>query len=135
MESVASIARRLGRSTKTIFRWKAAGVNIFNESELLSHAEHCDLRARGRSAQLVWDRPTGPSAISGSTNAPSTFFNTQQALSVLAGLDSLKSAFSKRLAKAQSIGDELESGLISEELAYLTEAHRLVDIVCEGFEV
>jgi hypothetical protein len=53
----------------------------------------------------------------------------------MAGLEALKSVFSKRLDKAKQIGNELEAGLLAEEVGYLTEAHRLLSITLEGYQL
>jgi hypothetical protein len=55
-----------------------------------------------------------------------------RALAALATLSELKQTLARRLKRAQAIGDELESGMLAEELAMLTDAHKKLDAVLEG---
>jgi hypothetical protein len=126
--SIKEAAQLAQRSTDSIYRWRANGCNVHDRKALLEYAEHQDLRSRGAARIMSLDRPEP-------TSAPSTFFAARQALSALAGLEALKSAFQKRLDRAQAIGDEIESGCLAEELGYLTESHRLLSIMLEGYEI
>ena len=128
--TLSEAAKAVNKSVKTIRRWQRDGIDTSNPTALREHSDFMDMRSRGASAARVWDRP------STATNAaPKMPGDASRALAGLDTLESLKAAFQKRLDKAKKIGDELETGLLSEELVYLTEAHRLLDIVCEGFEV
>lgn len=100
---------------------------------VMEHSGFMDIRSRGRAAQLVFDRPVVSNSIQ--ISGPSFPGNSQQAIQALSTLEALKTAFKKRLAKAKAIGDEIESGMLSEELAMISEAHRLLDVVLEGYLV
>jgi hypothetical protein len=119
-----------GKSRSTLFRYRADGCDISDPESLRQFSDHADLRARGRAANLLFDRPATVA-----TGSPSFPGNSQQALAALDTLAGLKAAFQKRLDKAKKVGDELESGLLAEELRNLTESHRLLDITLEGYQV
>ncbi len=131
-ESVASIARRMGRSTKTLFRWKAAGVNIWDEVALREQADYMDIRAKGAAAQQVLNR----SGMSGVTAAPTTTFARllTQAASALGTIEALRDALDLRLEKATKLsGQEDEAGMLAEEVKWLGEAGQLLWVVLEGY--
>jgi hypothetical protein len=128
--SIKEAAALVNRSTDTIYRWRAGGCAVSSRQALLEYAEHQDLRSRGAARILAFDRPS-PVV----NNGPGFPGDTSRVLAALDTLESLKTAFKRRLKKAQEIGDELESEMLSEELGYLTESHRLLDVVCEAYEV
>jgi len=128
--TVSEAARLVNKSEKTIRRWKNDGVDISNPAALREHSDFMDLRARGAAAAMAFDRPAATSV-----KGPSFPGDASKALAALDTLESLKAAFQKRLDKAKKIEDELEAGMLAEELNSLTEAHRLLDIVCEGYLV
>jgi hypothetical protein len=128
--TISEAAKLVNKSEKTIRRWKNDGVDISNAAALREHSEFMDLRARGAAAALAFDRPT-TLGISG----PSFPGNSQQAIQALAILDALKTAFGRRLEKAKKISDETEVGMLEEELRNLTESHRLLYLVLEGYQV
>src|SRR5437868_4637550 len=128
--TISEAARAVNRSTKTIRRWQNDGIDISNITALREHSDFMDMRSRGASAALVWDRPTTVA-----TGCPSFPGNAQQANIALATLESLKASFGKRLEKARKIGDELETGMLEEELRMLSESHRMLDAVLEAYLV
>ncbi len=106
--TISEAARLVGKSVKTIRRWKNDGVNVFDESALREHSDFMDLRARGSAAKLAFDRPDAPTGTPKGVSFPGDSKQAMQALSIIEGL---KTAFSKRL----------------------DESHRLLDIVLEGY--
>jgi hypothetical protein len=126
--TINEAAAFLGKSTKTIRRYVADGCDL-TPASLREFSDHADIRARGRAAQLVLDRPAGSATAIAGSSYP---FDASRARAALDTLESLKTAFSKRLAKAQAQSIELEVELLLEELAFLTEAHRLLSITLEG---
>jgi hypothetical protein len=129
--TVKDAAIFLGKSTKTIRRYIADGCDL-TPASLREFSDHADMRARGRAANLVFDRPAGSvTAISGS-RMPG---DASRALAALDTLESLKTAFSKRLDRARTQSLDLEVELLSEELGMLAESARLLAAVLEGHEV
>lgn len=117
-----------GKSRATLARYKHDGCDITDESSLRLFSDHADMRARGRAANLLSDRPT-TSGISG----PSFPGDSHQAMQALSIIEGLKTAFSKRLEKAKKISDETEVGMLEEELRLLTESHRTLDMMYDGY--
>jgi len=95
---------------------------------LREHSDFMDMRSRGASAIRVLDRPAP-------VNARGSFFSAFKASQALATLAELKDAFTRRLKRAQELGDEHESDCLAEEIGYLTESHRLLAMTLEGYEV
>src|SRR5882724_10327343 len=83
-----------GKSRQTLWRYKNDGCDITEESSLRQFSDHADMRARGRAANLLSDRPSGTnwSQVSG----PGFPGDAQKAAQALATLGDLKTAFRKR---------------------------------------
>ena len=130
MLTLKESAALVNRDIRTIQRWKRDGVNVHDEAALHQHADFMEIRSVGKTAQMLRDLPSGPSA-----SAPSAFFDASRALAALDTLARMQDAFQKRLDRAKAVGDEHEVGMIGEELGYLAEAHRLLSITLEGHEL
>jgi hypothetical protein len=126
--TVKDAAAFVNRDVRTIRRWAADGVDVSDPVKLREHADWMEMRSKGKTAQMLQDRP----AIA--QNAPSTFFDSRLALSVLAGLESLLAVFKKRMERAIAQSNDLEAGLLEEELRNLNESYRLLDITLEGHQ-
>jgi hypothetical protein len=129
--TIREAAEITGRSKQTIRRWRAEGVKVDDPQSLLEHSEWMDMRSRGRAANLAFDRP-GATAPQSAGNFPGDAKGARHALSVLEGL---KASFGNRLDKAKKIGDELETGMLEEELRMLSESGRLLAAVMEAYLV
>jgi hypothetical protein len=89
-----------------------------------------DMRSRGRSAKLVFERMDSLTVC-----LPSFPGDSRRASHALSILEDLKASFGKRLKKAKEIGDELESEMLPEELHLISESARLLGVVLEGYMV
>ena len=108
------------RSRATIYRFKADGCDITDANSLRQFSDLADMRARGRSANLALDRDLGNTSKRG-----------LMALDyMVAELDRWVTDFKHRLAGTV---DAEERADLTEEIGYLTEARRLVEMVAGGY--
>jgi hypothetical protein len=124
-----------GKSRATIFRYKRNGCDISDPASLQEYSDHADMRAKGKAAQLAWDRPLAPGAGATGASGSGVPGGASLANRALSGLFELQSAFSRKLAQAQTIRDVDESEMLAGELSDLQDAHRLLVAVLEGYEL
>jgi len=148
--TIAEAALLLGKSEKTIRRWKRSGVNVLNEATLHEYSDVMDARARGRTATPVFDRPgtTEPRRIIRNCKVrsyfpsnpdPDAFYDLpfperfERAEQALAILEELKASFEQRVKELKPIGHKESIWLAENDLVTITESARLLAMLLEAF--
>lgn len=140
--TVKEAAKLVGKDERTIKRWKAQGLSLDDPEEIQNYSSCKDARSRGktRKTALVRHAATGlrrhfPAVIDQNDQfidlpLPCT---VEQAVQAWQSLSAVRDAFDRRVKELRTIGhlDSIESA--EDELRYLTESLRLLEITLEGF--
>jgi hypothetical protein len=146
--TVKNAAALIGRSTDTIYRWKAEGIDITSAKALREYAEICDMRSKGKTRILAMDRlyssPTEslgggirshfPASIDRDAFIDLPFPGCERRANLgLSIVGELKVNFTNRLEELRSIGHAESIEMATEELAFVTESFRLLESVLEAY--
>jgi hypothetical protein len=152
--TIEEAARLVGKSAKTIQRWRDAGVGVTDRAALLAHSEEKDCRAKGASKNRVLKRmDRGLRADSSEYTplisqgmrakllaaSPDAFIDLPAVITrgqkenALATILALCQAFKTRLDDLQSIGHALSIELAEAELAEMNQILSRLEAILDGF--
>lgn len=147
--SIKQAAELVGRSTDTIYRWRADGCKVSDRRALLAYSEMQDMRSRGKAARLALDRADAyePNKVlrGGIRSAfpaapdPERFYdipspidpNLQRRVTSL--LETIHALFTERLRDLRTVRHEQSVRMGEEDVHNISEGRRLIEIVLDSF--